>query len=220
MLGRGRHMPETLFCFAMWIEARPFLKRIDPSERSVVLVTGMGRRNAAVALRQRLALNKPARVISCGFAGGLAPELKHGDVLFEAKTGTPLSQLLENTGARRARFHTVDKVACTTAEKRKLYEATGAHAVDMESAGLAEVCETESLEFAIVRAISDTAAEDLPIDFNRFIKDDAAPDLNKVVLWFLPRPALIPRLFFWYRRLHTAAVNLAEVLHAISRSPY
>jgi purine-nucleoside phosphorylase len=58
-------------------------------------------------------------------------------------------------------------VAVTVAEKRELYEQ-GASIVDMEAAAIAAVCRERGVEFACLKAVSDLASEDLPLDFNRY----------------------------------------------------
>ena len=48
-----------------------------------ILITGIGRQNAGKSVREFLATNLPELVLTCGFAGGLNPDLKLGDVVFE-----------------------------------------------------------------------------------------------------------------------------------------
>jgi adenosylhomocysteine nucleosidase len=55
-------------------------------------------------------------------------------------------------------------------DKYKLKASTGAVGVDMESAAIGEVAQGHGLSFLIVRAISDSLNEDLPVDFNLFRK--------------------------------------------------
>src|SRR5258707_3839289 len=71
---------QVLFCFAVKEEAGFF----RATAGMCVLITGMGRRNAGEATRTALAGAKPGLVITAGFAGGLNPRLKPGDVVFDA----------------------------------------------------------------------------------------------------------------------------------------
>ncbi len=64
----------------------------------------------------------------------------------------------------------VDHVLTHARDKQALEESTGAVGVDMESAAIGEVVQSKSLPFLIIRAISDGANEDLPVDFNLFLK--------------------------------------------------
>ena len=55
-------------------------------------------------------------------------------------------------------------------EKRRLRRLTDATGVDMESAALAGMAQEQGLPMAIVRTVSDLADEDLPLDFNLFLR--------------------------------------------------
>jgi adenosylhomocysteine nucleosidase len=55
-------------------------------------------------------------------------------------------------------------------EKRRLQGLTDAVGLDMESAALAAVAQERDLPMAIVRTVSDLADEDLPLDFNLFLR--------------------------------------------------
>ncbi|HSL05633.1 MAG TPA: hypothetical protein VK901_19085 [Nitrospiraceae bacterium] len=55
-------------------------------------------------------------------------------------------------------------------EKRRLRRLTDATGLDMESAVVAEMAQERGLPMAIVRTVSDLADEDLPLDFNLFLR--------------------------------------------------
>lgn len=55
-------------------------------------------------------------------------------------------------------------------EKRRLRRATEAIGLDMESAALAAAAQERGLPVAIVRTVSDLVDEDLPLDFNLFLR--------------------------------------------------
>ena len=55
-------------------------------------------------------------------------------------------------------------------EKHRLQRVTDATGLDMESAALAEMAQERGLPMAIVRTVSDLADEDLPLDFNLFLR--------------------------------------------------
>lgn len=55
-------------------------------------------------------------------------------------------------------------------EKHRLRRATKATGLDMESAALAAAAQERNLPMAIVRTVSDLADEDLPLDFNLFLR--------------------------------------------------
>ncbi|NWF74475.1 MAG: hypothetical protein HXY51_15740 [Nitrospirae bacterium] len=55
-------------------------------------------------------------------------------------------------------------------EKHRLQRLTDAIGLDMESAALAAVAQERDLPMAIVRTVSDLVDEDLPLDFNLFLR--------------------------------------------------
>ena len=228
----------VLVCFALKEEAAAFRKAAAASRPDVfVLVVGIGRRNAEKSIRDFLtaAPSQPDLVLTCGFAGGLNPELKIGDVLFEMpawKTGNaesksqssigkaplPLQQALLAAGARPAKFFCADRVAVTVAEKQQLREKTGADAVEMESAAIHEVCRERGIPSVTVRVISDAAGEDLPLDFNVLSKPDKNLDFGKLALAIARSPGKIGALLQLQKKTGHAARRLAAVLDKLVAS--
>src|SRR5208337_5616279 len=124
---------DLLLCFAVKEEMKFFR---DPSREAAgiqVWVTGIGRRNAADNIREALAKARPERVITAGFAGGLNPALKLATVLYDEDFDAGFGRDLQELGAVPARFYCHRRVAITAAEKRLLWQETGADAVEMES---------------------------------------------------------------------------------------
>ena len=185
-----------LICFALKEEAAPFRKIAAGKAGISILLTGIGRQNAEKSVREFLLINSPELVLACGFAGGLNPDLKLGDVVFElplipsispsdgeresARTGEGLVAKLLAAGAKPAKIFYSDRIATTVAEKKKLRAETGADAVEMESAAIHAVCRERGIPCATIRVISDTANEDLPLDFNALAKPDKSLDLSLI----------------------------------------
>ena len=220
----------TLLCFALKEEAAPFQKMAAGRPDVSILITGIGRQNAGKSVREFLATNLPELVLTCGFAGGLNPDLKLGDVVFELtdrrgefhepqtenKIGdsqsSPLREKLLGTGAKPAKFFCADRIATTVAEKKKLRAETGADAVEMESGAIQAVCRERGIPCATVRVISDTANEDLPLDFNALTKPDMNLDYGKLA-WAIARsPGKISALLRLQKQTRFAAERLADVL--------
>lgn len=203
-------LPDTLVCFAVKEESKPFL-RTNGAQRARLLLTGMGLMNAQRAITAELARATPRRVLSAGFAGGLAPGLSMGTVLFSS-SDDELARSLQSAGALPARFHCAERVVTTAREKRALHEQTGADAVEMESEIICSVCGRQGIPNAVVRVILDTATEDLPLDFNSLMntRQELAP--GKLALALLRRPQIIPALLRLQRHSAAAAKALARVL--------
>src|SRR5947207_11681172 len=75
-------MASLLLTFAVKEESRPFQRLIGARPDLKVLLTGIGQRNAEKTVCNALAGQSPRLVLTCGFAGGLNPELATGTVVF------------------------------------------------------------------------------------------------------------------------------------------
>jgi len=132
---------------------------------------------AAEAATRVLVESGVSALMTFGMAGGLDPALKAGSVVLPceliAADGTrflasrswrervaaavsPLRAVTEGNLLTSARA--ID----TPTEKTAAFRATGAAAVDMESAAVAAVACHHNLPFIAVRVIVDTAADELP----------------------------------------------------------
>ncbi|WNM61517.1 phosphorylase family protein [Candidatus Nitrospira neomarina] len=161
----------------------------------VLLVkTGIGPGNAERVTRQILESEAWDVVISTGFAGALNSSpigsLVIGQEVLFGETTEMVSDsnlprivchpewvkaalrvpLMDGCHLQAGRFVTTDRVLTQTSQKRILGERTGAMAVDMESGAIGEVAKQYGFPFLIIRAISDGINEDLPVDFNMFLK--------------------------------------------------
>ncbi|HEY1717640.1 MAG TPA: hypothetical protein VGH42_05000 [Verrucomicrobiae bacterium] len=241
----------TLICFALKEEAAPFRKIAAGKTVITILLTGIGRQNAEKSLREFLnscrsrgnetqikekletphvISYEPDLVLTCGFAGGLNPDLKVGEVVFEISRSRGDETQIKNNleppyvvsyekliaaGAKPAKIFCADRIAITIIEKKKLREQTGADAVEMESAAIQEICREQKIPCATIRVISDTANEDLPLDFNAFAKPDRNLDYGKLALAIAKSPGKIPALMKLQKQTQFAAQQLANVLAKI-----
>lgn len=205
-----------LVVFALPEEAAPFKRHLkEPpfaGNKLQCLVGGMGAnrtRNKVLPEIERLG---PKLVITCGFAGGLAPELSTGQLVFSASPGDPASASLLQSGARPARFHLANQVASTVESKRALRSSTGADVVEMESGIIQQFCEARKIRCLILRVISDPADESFPLDFSKLVRPDATLDPLKLALAIARNPGCIPSLLGLKKRLDASAKKLAEAL--------
>jgi len=157
-------------------------------DRWLLIANGPGARLAEQALEMRIEVDG---IVSTGFCGALDPALHVGDIVREVLT--------------------LDRVAVTAAEKRALRERTGAGAVDMESAAIARKAAEWGVNFRVVRAVSDTAADDLPLDFNSYRGAEGRFSRTRIALAALARPfAAVPALLRLDRNCRVAAESIGE----------
>jgi adenosylhomocysteine nucleosidase len=209
----------TLVCFAVKAEARPFQQLARSRLQVGTLLTGIGPRNADRAIRAALNGRKPTAVLSCGFAGGLRPELATGTIVFTADKETGWEPALLAAGAQPARFHGAERVATAAQQKRALWQATGADAVEMESQAIQAVCREQGIPSAIVRVILDTADEDLPLDFDQLLTADQRLDNSRLALALLKSPGKVGALLRLRQQSAAAADKLAQVLARLLFGP-
>jgi len=207
---------QVLVCFAVWEEARYFIPSAGPA--TLTRVTGIGIQKAAAAIQDALATQHPALVLTCGFAGGLNPVHPVGRVLFDDALAGSFRNRLIPSGAVAGRFTHSDRILVAAAEKRQLFETSGADAVEMESSAIVAACRERGLPVMVVRVISDAATEDLPLDFNRFTRSDGSLSMPQLLLGIAKSPAAVPKLIAFQRRLDLAARNLAATLASLLSS--
>jgi adenosylhomocysteine nucleosidase len=160
----------------------------------LLIQSGIGPDKARIVAQQLLAGASWDVMISTGFAGALdtcpiGSVLIGEEVFFEPFPTSRLSltpqrivchpdwvqsalrlSWIGQEPLRAGRFVSVDHVITHSVAKHELKASTGAVGVDMESAAIGEVAQEHGLSFLIARAISDGVNEDLPVDFNLFLK--------------------------------------------------
>lgn len=211
---REEESPRLLLCFAVREETSGLPRMIREENSFKVLITGMGSHNARRTVEEALRRVRTQGVISCGFAGGLNPELPVGTVLFDGDADGGMAERLERAGARRGRFASSPRVLITREEKRALWRSSGADAVEMESAAIREVCAQHGLRCLTLRVISDGANEDLPLDFNECLSENSRPRPGRILMSLLRSPGRIGGLLRLHRQTRRAAARLGEVLEA------
>ena len=194
---RGRPC-DVGFVFALAAEAGDFEDRLDGLlklrgeqfsckqagllGRHVVLTTcGLGRQRARRATELLIAGHRPSWVVSAGFAGGLQPNLRTGDIVMVNSVVTAdgqrlaidlhvdQEQLAQHPRVRVGRLLTVDRIVCSAEEKQSLGMEHDALVVDMETAAVAEVCRANQARFLAIRVVSDAMEQSLPNDLDRLM---------------------------------------------------
>lgn len=198
---------DVLVCYAVKEE----VGRHTRDQGCTVLVTGMGRRNASQSIQAELDSENYRLVLTCGFAGGLNPRLRSGTVVYCEETDANLAFELGQLGAVPGKFHCATRVAITAPEKKTLHESTGADVVEMESSVIRAICQQRQIPSATIRVISDSAQEDLPLDFNALMTSHDKIDYPKLIWKVATSPHKILALWKFQRQTLQAAAELDRV---------
>jgi len=174
-----------------WREAAFSREVAWKSDRWLLVANGPGARLVGRALARKRDVDL---ILSVGFCGALDPALRVGDIV------------------GRERVFTADRVAVTAAEKRLLRERTGADAVEMEAGAVEAKAREWGAPFHCVKAVSDTAAEDLPLDFNEYRDSDGRFSRARNVLAAFRRPSALAGLMRLDHHCRQAAEELGEFL--------
>ncbi|HET9575754.1 MAG TPA: hypothetical protein VFP04_05110 [Nitrospira sp.] len=163
-------------------------------DRSYWLVhSGIGPEAANAAANAVLTRQPMALAISTGFAGALVPAAI-GDVIVGNSVSSGwfdgtwnqiahpifcdavvVSAVRSAVAQIGMTYHigsvvSMSRVICRASEKQAISRLTGAVALDMESAALGMVAMERGIPFAVFRTVSDLVGEDLPLDFNLFLR--------------------------------------------------
>ena len=183
-------------------------------------VVGGGDRARTTALVET-AVRGADLLVSFGIAGGLAPELRAGDVVASSdivseagnwpandRSKALSARLAQEIGAVAGRVLGAGEIIATTAEKRRAHDATGALAVDLESDIVARIAGAAGVAFLALRAIADAADRDLPAAALVPLAEDGRPDVVRVARTLLRRPYQMAALMRLARDARTALAAL------------
>jgi adenosylhomocysteine nucleosidase len=201
---------------------------IDGAEVGVVL-TGAGPRQAAAAVGNviRSAGGSIHCCISSGLAGALRPEYRIGQVL-AARTvlsGTvpddSTGRVLESSEALISfaaecgatlvnRFYSAGRVVARALDKKHL--AAAADAVEMESFEILRQVRSCGIPAVAIRAVSDAAGEDLPLDMTDIFTQEGQVSIPRVLGQVARHPQSLPGLWRLGQQSKRAAESLAQFL--------
>lgn len=174
-----------------------------------IFISGMGSQCARAVwdeARKNSRGEKPGCVLTCGFAGALDPALRVGDILCQKNSFFPALKVPEGN------FFCSERVIRRAAEKEMLFRQSGCRAVEMESGIIHELCQREGIACATLRVISDSAHEDLPLDFCALSKPDGTISIPALAGELILHPGKIPALIRLGKNTRLAARNLSASL--------
>jgi adenosylhomocysteine nucleosidase len=217
----------TAVITALEIEART-LDGFGREPDLLVCLSGPGPERAFAAARSAVAAGAEA-LLSWGIAGALSSERRTGDVLLPARVLSATGEWATDAAWRRrvatmaARQFVVSEDPLYSAEhvvsgagaRAELAGRTGAVAVDMESAAVAQAAAEAGIPCIAIRVVADGPDDSLPDGIESLVTREGRtryPGLWRLLL----RPSQLPLLFELARRsraacrvLRTAAVDLA-----------
>ena len=138
--------------------------------------------------------------------------MRIGDVVCDCRNAPDLERTLVKSGALIGTFAHSDRVLTEADEKAKCFKQTGADAVEMESSAVVSACRSRNIPVAVLRVISDTSDESLPLDFNHFSKADGSLSMPRLLMGIALSPSSITKLIKFNRQLDVAARQLGTVL--------
>ncbi len=186
-----------------------------------VFLTGIKLRGAEPGLSHLLEAS-PDVCISTGLAGGLQESLEIGQIVAAQSvselTGSEvgfcnseLVQVSRQCGATIVeRFVTSDRVIGSVSEKKEA--ARHGQVVEMEGFEVLNKASQKWIPTILVRSISDTADDSLPLDFNRTINSRGSISLRKMAVEVVRSPRQIPAVIEFGNRSRQAAARLADFL--------
>ncbi len=194
--------------------ALPVLSATSGGKPFVICHTGVGAESCRARVAAFLDEHRPACLISSGFAGGLDPALKVGDVMLAENFSD--ASLLQNANLSeilRGAMTTQPLVAETAASKAALFTETRASAVDMETAIIAGLCKERGIPMISLRGISDSAKDDLPVSFSIWFNAAAQKPRVGALLWHLAtHPGKIPAFARFVKGINLSRARLTEQL--------
>ena len=168
-------------------------------------------------------------LVLAGFCGGLNQNLSLGDVVVDNQLTVPgfVEQITRIAGTRGIRFHTGTILTSSTLvtdpeEKAILGIQTGAMAVDMEGAGVLDLCRERNVPFLSFRTVSDDVNQRLASRIHQVALQGQATVRFWATLFLAPWEW--PDILREVLSARKAAVNLAAVLsdwvRALPESPW
>jgi adenosylhomocysteine nucleosidase len=183
------------------------------------MVTGMGPALAREATRRALAAGSIDHVMVIGIAGGLDPTLPVGSLMVPARVqhypeGPAFSARPVASRRSSGVLMTTDGLFDDDDVWGPLVER-GIGAVDMEAAGVAEVCHEQGVDWSVYRGISDRPDEHI-VDQAVFSlsKPDGSADPGAVVKYLARDPRRAKALAHLTKCMQLAARTAADAAYA------
>jgi adenosylhomocysteine nucleosidase len=198
----------------------------------VLVEAGMGFINAA-RMAERLVHNvDPEMIISLGFCGGIATELRVGDIVVATGLTIVSEKKLDRVPVE---FPAICKnfVVRQAAEGQRVFGGLFASTavimqksqvatllpfdapfpvVEMESAAIAIVAVENGIPFCGIRSVSDPLDEELGFSLDEFCDQQMRIRIPRVLLTIVRKPRIIPQLIRLTRNSRVAGASLSQAI--------
>ena len=204
----------------------PFNTIMPVDDLAVLWLSGMGAQAARTAA-EGLHQHGVTALVSFGVAGALSPDLKSGDLILPDAiyAGTPLpvniawrdrlqNLLPAEITVRNGVLANSDVPLTSTKAKLDLAQATGACAVDMESAAIAAVAAAAGIPFIAVRAIIDPLQFSPPEALLGAVYPDGGVNLIRLTALILKRSVHLTTLMQMGAGMRAARNTLSRVIQS------
>ncbi len=190
----------------------------------VIAVTGVGIRKARAGTSFIIQKFKPRIIICAGLGGALSPDLNVGDIVLgetvvslrkdeEKELFNDISLL--GVEYKKGAFLTESRFINKPQEKKRLFEASSALVVDMETWGVVEAAVQSGIAVVSVRSVSDESHERLP-DMGAIYGNNGEVDIEKASDYFLSDLSLIAPYFkFRFKNSPRASNSLCKFLSSL-----
>ena len=203
------------FVFAMPIELAPLVKTLSLTETQVggaamhegdvdgrpivAIVTGMGTELATIGTRHLLDNVSVRWVLVVGITGALESETPIGtlvlpEIVVNSETGREFTPAPLAEGTPAGKMWTTNGLTTQTKDLEAL-RAQGVISLDMETAAIAELCESRGVPWSVFRVISDRA-NDGTVDEEVFhlSNQDGTPNPEAIERYIAEHPERLPLL--------------------------
>jgi adenosylhomocysteine nucleosidase len=184
------------------------------SHKIILCEGGIGFENAARAAETIIRETGPDMLVSSGFCGGIAPDLKVGDVVVATTVAVVSGTLAEEVPVKIpascsdfvARLATDGSrvfgglfagTPCIMSKTRLaalLPPGSQFQVVEMESAAVATAAMKNGIQFAGIRAVSDPFDENLEFSLDEFCDEQKRIRIPRVLLTAIRKPRIVPQL--------------------------
>jgi adenosylhomocysteine nucleosidase len=196
----------------------------------MVYVSGPGRERARIVAERAIADGAEA-ILSWGLAGGLQATAQTGTVLLPEAVVSARGQWPSDSAWRErlavalaGRFCvnqlplvSTERVLTTRQEKSAMASESGASAVDMESAAIAQVATEHGVAFVVLRVVADGPHDELPDNVESLVATDGHTRLRGL-LGMVTSLRRLHRLLALARHSLAARRQLGAVIQELLRS--